>query len=112
MTSAETLHGMGTSGLYDWGAVALSVIAIALSAVYLWRVIEAYRMYHDERSAISLGKAMGLFVIAIGLTISASGLVLQESVLSVAGMTVARGALVVTMATLVLAHVRPGSDSA
>lgn len=105
-----TIHGMGTSGLYDWGAIVLSTIAVVLAAIYLWRVIRTYRMFHDERAAVSLGKALGLFVIALGLTISATGLIVNDATFSVAGMTLARGALVVTIATLVLANVRPGDD--
>lgn len=111
MSDLTGAHGaMGTTGLYDWGAVILSTICIILAGWYLWRVIKTYRMYHDDRAAISLGKAMGLFVISIGLTISASGLVLEASSLAVAGMTLARGALLVTLATLVLAGVRPGES--
>jgi hypothetical protein len=64
-------------------------------------------MYHDERAAINLAKSIGLAVIAIGLTISAFGLFAGGAMLAIAGLSVARGAFVVLVATLVLADVRP-----
>jgi hypothetical protein len=103
----NSIHGMGTSEAYDWAVLILSVAAIALALAYLWRVIEAYRIYHDDRATVSLVKAVGLFVIAIGLSISAGGLVLDYSELAIVGLTLARGALIVTLFSLVLAKVRP-----
>ena len=103
--------GMGISGEYAWTAVVLSLIAVVLSAVYAHRVQRAYRMFHDERAAVSLAKALGLLVIAGGLLISALGLLAESASFSIAGMSVARGAFIVLMSTLVLADIRPeGKD--
>jgi uncharacterized protein YebE (UPF0316 family) len=98
---------MGLSTTYVWTAVLLSASAVVLSTVYAVRVIKAYQRYHDERAAVSLAKAIGLWVIALGLVISSSGLVLNEAVMSVAGLSLSRGTFLVLMLTLVLADVRP-----
>jgi len=104
MESEMVMH---VSTEYAWAAVALSFAALALAFWYLKRVIQAYREHHDHRAAVSLAKALGLSVIALGLLVSASGLVIGTSVLSVAGLSLARGAMIVLLATLVLADIRP-----
>lgn len=102
--------GMGTSDLYNVGAVVLSVFSLLLALVYLRRVIHSYRYHHDDRAAVSLAKAVGLSVISLGLTVSALGLIVTRPELAVAGMSLARGALLALLATLLLANVRPQSD--
>lgn len=102
--------GMGTSELYEVGSVILSILLLALALVYLRRVIHSYRYHHDDRAAVSLAKGVGLAVIALGLFISSSGLVVDRPDLSVAGLSISRGALLALLATLLLANVRPQSD--
>ena len=102
--------GMGTTDVYAWVSLVLSLMSLVLSVLYLKRASHTYRLFHDERAAVSLGKAVGLVVIALGVTISAAGLVLGMAILATAGLSVARGALLVLLATLVLAGVRPGDD--
>jgi multisubunit Na+/H+ antiporter MnhG subunit len=99
---------MGTTGEYAELSVLLSFFSLVLSIAYLWRVIDVYRRFHDERAAVSLGKAVGLTVIATGMMVSSLGLVFHSPDLAVAGLSFARGALVVLLLTLVLANVRPG----
>lgn len=99
---------METPDIYDWIAVGLSVMSFALAVTYLIRVVPAYRRFRDERAAVSLTKAVGLAVISLGLVISATGLVLETMDFAVAGLSMSRGALLVLLATLVLANVRPG----
>lgn len=103
-------EGMGTTVLYAWISLALSVVSLGLAALYLKRAAHTYRLFHDDRAAVSLGKAVGLLVIALGMTISAVGLVYGGAILATSGLSLARGALLATMATLVLAGVRPGDD--
>ncbi len=103
-------EGMGTTALYAWTSLALSLVSVGLAGMYLKRAAHTYRLFHDDRAAVSLGKAVGLGVIALGLSISALALVVGEPILATAGLSVARGALLVTMASLVLAGVRPGDD--
>jgi hypothetical protein len=103
-------NGMGVSGGYIAVAIAMSALGVLLSAVYTVRVVHAYRVYHDERAAVSLAKAIGLFVMAIGLLLSSLGLVVEMASLSVAGMSIVRGAFIALMATLVLADIRPAGD--
>lgn len=93
----------------------LSLLALVLATIYTARVTNSYHQWHDERAAVSLGKAIGLWVVAFGCTLSASGSVLAgfgyhewHGPMAQIGLAVARGALIVTMATLVLADVRPG----
>lgn len=104
MTGAD---GMGTSVEYAWTAVALSGLALLLASIYLFRVVRTYQHYHDERAAVALAKSIGLTVIAGGLLLSAVGLVVSMAQLSVAGLSVSRGAFLVLLSTLVLADVRP-----
>jgi len=94
--------------MYAWTSLVLSILAVILAVVYAWRVARAYRRYHDERAAVSLAKAIGLAVIALGTFISAIGLLVAHGPLSSMGLAIARGALIATLATLVLADVRPG----
>ena len=108
MTSeGERMLAMHVSAEYGYTALFLSLVAIVLASSYLWRVIRSYRIHHDHRAAVSLIKALTLAVIALGLVLSASGLVLSSSGFSVAGLSMARGAILVLLATLVLADVRP-----
>lgn len=95
---------------YPWATFVLAVGAMALGTVYLYRVANAYRFYHDERAAVSLAKAVGLFVVALGLLISATGYLWLTEDLRAMGLSIARGSLVVLLATLVIADVRPGDD--
>lgn len=104
------MEGMGTTPEYAWIAVSLSVIALLLSFAYAWRVVRSYRTYHDERSAVALAKAIGLFFISVGFLVSAAGLVAEMAVLSVAGLSLSRGVFIVLITTLVLADVRPRGD--
>jgi hypothetical protein len=99
--------GMGTTIEYEIVALVLSLLALLLSAVHGWRAVHSYRVFHDERAAVSLVTAIALIVISIGLFISASGLIFDAAILSIAGMSVARGALLVLVGVLVLADVRP-----
>lgn len=104
------MTGMGTSQEYAFIAVALSLASLLLSLLYLKRIIHSYRVHHDERAAVSLGKAIGLLVISIGLVVSSLGLPMDRPELSLMGLTLARGALLTLMATLILANVRPDGD--
>jgi len=102
--------GMGTSDLYDVGVEILSLFSLVLALIYLRRVIHSYRYHHDDRAAVSLAKAVGLTVISLGMVISALGLLVTRPELSIAGLSIARGALLALLATLLLANVRPQSD--
>jgi tryptophan-rich sensory protein len=100
---------MGTTEVYAWVVLGLSVLSMVMTAIYLLRAAHAYRVFHDERAAVSLGKAVGLMVVALGLTVSAAGLIVGMAILSTAGLSIARGALLVLMLTLILSGVRPDS---
>jgi uncharacterized membrane protein (DUF485 family) len=100
--------GMGVTPEYEALALALSAFAILLSLIYLQRVVIAYQTWHDERAAVSLGKAVGLTVIAFGFLVSSIGLPIENPTLAIAGLSISRGALVVLVSTLLLANVRPG----
>lgn len=93
---------MSTSTEYDWIIVILSLLCFVLSIAHAsWSSTE-YRMHHDDRAAVTLAKAIALTVVSLGILISATGLVFEESVLSVAGLAIARGALIVILLTLVI----------
>jgi vacuolar-type H+-ATPase subunit I/STV1 len=99
---------MGTTVEYEIAIIIFSIVGVALAVVYAFRVAHAYRVYHDERAAVSLAKGIGLLVMAVGLLLSALGLRLESPIWSIAGLSIARGAFIALMATLVLADVRPG----
>lgn len=99
--------GMGTGLEYAWLAVVLSTLGVALAVAYTIRVVHSYRVFHDERAAVALVKGLGLLMIAGGFWVSASGLLINSSAMSVAGMSVSRGTFIVMMATLLLAGARP-----
>ena len=101
-------EGMGASDLYAAMSILLSLMCLLLTIVYARSAVLTYRVHHDDRAAVALGKAIGLLVVALGLTISSGGLVWGGAQMATAGLSVARGALLVVMATLVLAGVRPG----
>jgi len=92
---------------YEALTTVLSLFALVLSAIYLLRVIRSYQEWHDERAAVSLSKGIGLVVISFGMAVSAIGLHLGHADYSVAGLMLARGALIAMLATLLLAAVRP-----
>lgn len=99
---------MNTTPEYEALAISLSFLSFVLSFVYLWRVAHSYARWHDERAAVSLGKAVGLTVISFGILISSLGFLAQNPDLAVAGLSISRGALIVLLGTLILANVRPG----
>lgn len=99
---------MNTTPEYEALAIGLSFISLVLAFVYLWRVAISYQRWHDERAAVSLGKAVGLTVISLGYLISSLGFLAENAMLSVAGLSISRGALIVLLGTLILANVRPG----
>jgi hypothetical protein len=101
---------MGTTDTYAYLSLVLSVVSVMLALFYAWRAAKAYGHHHDDRAAVGLGKAIGLLVVSIGLTLSATGLVAGDASWATAGLSVARGALLVLMGTLVLAGVRPGNE--
>src|SRR5512139_2994695 len=103
---------MGTTPEYEALAIGLSLLSLLLASVYLWRVAQSYQRWHDERAAVSLGKAVGLTVISFGFLVSSTGFLVENAVLSVAGLSIARGAIIVLLGTLILANVRPGHRDA
>ena len=96
---------MGVSPVYAGIAIILSVLAVTLSSFYVKKVVLTYRIYHDERAAVQLATGIGLLVIAIGMMVSSIGLVTAMSTLSVAGMSIARGAFLALILTLFLSHI-------
>lgn len=100
-------EGMGVTPEYEWLVILLSAFCLVLAVVYLWRGTKAYQRWHDERAAVSLGSAVGLVVITFGFLVSGLGLPLENPTLSIAGMSIARGATVVLLGTLLLANVHP-----
>jgi multisubunit Na+/H+ antiporter MnhG subunit len=104
------MDDMGATPVYGAASVLISLVAMVLATVYLKRASDVYRRFHDDRAAVSLGKAVGLFVISLGLVVSALGLVVEQATLSTIGLSLARGALLVTLMALVLAGVRPGDN--
>ena len=95
-----------TTALYAWTALTMSILAVALGMIYLVRIVRVYRQHHDERAAVSLGKAVGLLVVAVGLALSALGAVTESADLILSGLSIGRGALVAILVALVLANVR------
>lgn len=98
---------MNTTIEYEVAVIILSFIGTILAAIYTARVSKAYRIWHDERAAVSLAKGIGLLVMSVGLLLSAVALVLESPTLAIAGLSLARGAFIVLIVTLVLADVRP-----
>lgn len=98
-------EGMGTTPEYEWLVIILSSFCLALASIYLWRATKAYQRWHDERAAVGLGSAVGIVVITFGFLISGLGLPLESPTLSIAGMSIARGATVVLLGTILLADV-------
>jgi vacuolar-type H+-ATPase subunit I/STV1 len=96
--------GMGTSDVYNWTVFALSLVSLGLAVLYMSRAAFVYRTWRDERSAMQVVKAVGLTVIALGTLISAGGLITDMAVMAVAGMSIARGAFLVLILTLLLVH--------
>lgn len=99
---------MGTSSLYDWATLILSVVSFLMAFIYCRRVVYSYRTHHDDRAAVSLAKGVAFVVITFGLVISSLGLVTAEPEFAVAGLSLVRGTLIALLATLLLANVRPG----
>lgn len=96
---------MMTTPEYEALAIILSALCLILAVWHAWRCTTAYRRWADNRSAVSLGKAVGLTVVSFGLLVSAAGFIGDgNATLAVAGLSIARGALFVLLATLILAN--------
>ena len=94
---------MGTTPEYAWLSVFISLASFIMACIHVrWSTIH-YRTYHDDKAALLLGKAVALVVISFGLAISSMGLLVDEAILSVTGLSIARGAMFVMLATLALA---------
>ena len=101
---------MNTDPIYDWGTLALSVALVVIFARIAWLTAGSYRRNRDDRAAWSLLIAVLKLVVAVGLLVSASGLVLghfgvdQEDAesLAVAGLAVVRGSMLVAGLALLM----------
>lgn len=99
--------GMNLSLEYAQFIAIVSAITFATLILHLVKAILAYRYYHDERAAFTLVKAVGLVVMSFGVLISAIALLLEDPQISVAGLSIARGALLMVALTLLFADVKP-----
>jgi D-alanine-D-alanine ligase-like ATP-grasp enzyme len=97
------MNEMGVGAGYAWASFVISLTIVVLAAVHLRYAIHGYANHHDERAAIALAKAVGLVVTGTGVLLSATGMVIEHAMLATAGLSMARGALIVVLATLVLA---------
>lgn len=86
--------------------VVVSLFASAvLVGLFLWHLAyaqHAYRRFHDDRAAGMLLAAISKVVVAIGLLISALAVPLDDLVLTPIGLSIARGALLVTVVVLLI----------
>lgn len=97
---------MNVSDDFAWLTVILSLTGIGLLSWHLPRCVRGYRLHHDDRAAVSLAVSVSAFVIALGLLISAVGLLLNESDFSLTGLGISRAAVIMLAAVLVFADVR------
>lgn len=88
-------------GLDSPYAEALVLLSLAIAAIWIadvWKAVRAYRFWHDERSARNLLLAVVFCICAIGLAISATGIIVGDGpgvAFAVSGLGLARGALLV-----------------
>lgn len=101
---------MGTSIEYAELITILSGLAVVLFVLHLTRAVGMYRHHHDDRAAVSLVMAIALLVISSGMLISGVGLLLDDAQFSIAGLSIARGALVMVALTLIFADIRRPVD--
>jgi predicted MFS family arabinose efflux permease len=97
---------MNVSPDFAWLTVALSLTALGLLSWHLPRTVRGYQLHHDDRAAVSLAVAVSATVMALGLLISAVGLLLNEPDFSLTGLGIARAAMLSLAAVLVFADVR------
>jgi hypothetical protein len=97
---------MNVSTDYAWLSIILSLAALVMLGWHLPRTVRNYQLHHDDRAAVSLAVSLSVIVVALGLLISGLGLLLGNSQFSTAGLSVARSALIILAAVLVLADVR------
>ncbi|HSW42945.1 MAG TPA: hypothetical protein VLM76_10590 [Patescibacteria group bacterium] len=83
--------------------IAVGLLTTALLARHLGTVTRAYRVWHDERAALAVVLAIGLFVISTALLVGAFGLLIDNYEFHLAGLSAARGAFFTMALTLVLA---------
>ena len=102
---------MGTTLEYAELITVLSAISFGLFALHLTRAVRMYQHHHDDRAAVTLVKAIGLLVISAGMLISSVGLWIEDAQFSVAGLSIARGALIMVALTLIFADVRRHEDA-
>jgi hypothetical protein len=103
---------MGTTIEYAELIIALSAISFVLFILHAIRAAGSYRLHHDDRAAVGLVLSIGMVVVTGGILVSAVGLLIEDAQFSVAGLSIARGALIMLAAVLVLADVRAKPDPA
>jgi undecaprenyl pyrophosphate phosphatase UppP len=93
---------------YPWVSMALSVLVLALFGAHMVDAANARIRYHDDRSAYELLVALTMFICSIGLFVSSLGrfLVDEHHDLAVFGLSMVRGALVVTALVMLIADRR------
>lgn len=101
---------MGVTSEYTVLITVLSLISFVLLAWHLARASWSYQHHHDDRAAVTLVKAIGLLIISGGMLISSLGLMIEDAEFSIVGLSIARGALIMIAATLIIAHVRRVPD--
>lgn len=97
---------MGVTTEYAQLITILSLGSVALFTLHLTRAVGMYQHHHDDRAAVTLVKAIGLLIISGGMLVSSVGLLIEDAQFSVAGLSIARGALLIVALTLVFADVR------
>lgn len=101
---------MGVTTEYAQLITILSLISVLLFALHLTRAVGMYQHHHDDRAAVTLVKAIGLLIISLGMLISSAGLWIEDSQFSIAGLSIARGALIMVALTLIFADIRRPAD--
>lgn len=101
---------MGTTIQYAQLITILSGISLVLFLWHLRTTIGMYSKHHDDRAAVTLVKAVGLVVVALGMLISSSGFFIDDPQFAVAGLSISRGAMLIIAMTLVFADVRTHAD--
>jgi hypothetical protein len=82
-----------TSDPYGWMSLALSAVTTVVFAANWWAMAMRYHKWHDDRAAVDLAVAVCFTIGALGMLVSAAGLLLDDYTMRISGLSITRGAM-------------------
>lgn len=97
---------MGAPTEYQAFSICLSIVLVLTFSLHLYISAVDFHTYHDERAATKLMLSIAKVIVSAGLLVSALGIPMDNATMALAGLSMARGALLVAGLTLLFVDIQ------